>query len=223
MDDIRRWWSYLLWIVALGVGIGFGSSALFVLNSLDTLIETSSMPAAESIPYWSVPQPEFVLPILQSLGPWLAPNPDIEAIIELDAMLWEDISTLGLYARCLEMQQNNSILDKKLGDRIRASSVPYPEFVLPILQTLGPRLVVNPDITMLWENIETLQLYGDFLLKELLNRIQASVHDLSLQLNEEKREEIRKLGKTKRTKLEERARAVWWVEEITGDEFFGFP
>lgn len=106
MDDSRRWWSYLLWILALGVGIGFSSSALSMPNSLGTLIKTSSMPAAESIPIWSVPQPQFVLPILRTLRPWIVPNPDIEATMELD---WENIQTLTSYAHLLRIELQNRI------------------------------------------------------------------------------------------------------------------
>lgn len=244
MDNNRRWWSYLLWILALGVGIGCGSGALSVLNSFDTLIKTSSMPADESIPIWSVPRPEFVLPILQTLRPWIVPNPNIEAIIEIDAMLWEDIHTLKVYRR----------LHRYRNDGTRGRTVPQPEFVLPILQSLGPWLVPTPDIETttklddtVWENIRALREYALHLHMELQNRIDASEDDLLRQLymdkappeiadeilhqkreeirmlRETKQAEIRMLGETKRTEMEEWERLVRWEDVMIGYESFDCP
>ncbi|KAF9641718.1 hypothetical protein BFW01_g1701 [Lasiodiplodia theobromae] len=119
------WWHYPLWIMASGVGVGFGCSAFSALYAapgareilpglcramcgLDSSAEapiinpSSTPPAAEFSNRWRVPQPEFLTPMLQWLGPLLDPDPDLETTIEMDAMLWEDMSTLSLYTNLLQ-------------------------------------------------------------------------------------------------------------------------
>ncbi|KAF4537855.1 IQ calmodulin-binding motif protein [Lasiodiplodia theobromae] len=127
------WWHYPLWIMASGVGVGFGCSAFSALYAapgareilpglcramcgLDSSAEapiisqSSTPPAGESSQRWRVPQPDFFMPMLQWLGPLLDPDPDYETTMEMDEMLWEDMKSLHLYTMLLE---------EKLIERVR--------------------------------------------------------------------------------------------------------
>ncbi|KAF4536878.1 Calmodulin [Lasiodiplodia theobromae] len=88
---------------ATGLGIGMGVGLAGIAGGATSLLHTlaefltgvrravcgldSAEVVRQAVQRWRVPRPEFVLPILQWVGPRLVPDPDAESTLEMEEMI----------------------------------------------------------------------------------------------------------------------------------------